>query len=294
MYPIPQQDTQPRNAEQPSSGIADGKDVAQDKWLTNLLTAKRYEAEFGLLYPKIGKGFSEWWNEMDDKEKKRLLLDLTHASIPMKEVSPAEITAGLSGQGHMSKALYDYNVQSLTGPCTCDEQCNHYFNGKLLHEIADWASKPREKELENLALCKKQRNSGVFPDMYDGKVAFVNPSSEDDEISNAPYVFTDIAPASDVRRFKEYISRGIMHDASVFQYATSRKIHSLQLFLKLFDEYQVKVRRTIPANPMERLSGCVHCFRSCRGRHQNCVRSVRRLCFAARAAWLLLVIKCVL
>ena len=204
MYPIPQRDTQPRNAEQPSSGIADGKDVAQEKqtkWLTNLLTAKRYEAEFGLLYPKIGKGFSEWWNEMDDKEKKRLLLDLTHASIPMKEISPAEITAGLSGH-YMSKALYGYNVHSLTGPCTCNKKCNHYFNGKLLHEMADWASKPREKELENLSLCKTQRNLGVFPDMYNGKVAFVSPPSRDEDIPDAPYVFTDTAPASDVRTLR--------------------------------------------------------------------------------------------
>ena len=81
----------------------------------------------------------------------------------------------------------------------------------------------------------------------------------------SPCVFRVDAPAAEVQQFKEYMERGLVYDASVAQYATSGKMFSLSLLVKLFDEYQAEVRRTVSINPMERLNGCGYCNRSCQG-----------------------------
>ena len=78
--------------------------------------AKRLANEFSLIYQKYGNGFSEWWDAKNQGKKKDLLMDVTYSSIPLEELSEGEISR-LLGQPNpvMSRALYDYNVQSLCG-----------------------------------------------------------------------------------------------------------------------------------------------------------------------------------
>ena len=244
-------------------------DVAQeplDQWTCNILLADRLATEFVAVYKMYGKGFSEWWAAKHPGIKRDLLLDVTHSSIPLKMVPEEEISR-LLGQPKplMSRALYDYNVQSL---------CS---NGRLLHEMAEWAENTEKKDQENIDLSIQCRNSGVFPDLFKGIVAFVMPPSEG-ELMGSPNIFNNSAPDSEVNEFRELIEQGHLYDASAVQFAVSRKIFSLSLFVKLFDEYQVEVRRVSSRNPYERLIGCRHCDRSCQA-------ETSKVCSTCKVSW---------
>ncbi len=244
-------------------------DVAQEKqdqWTSNILMAKRLETEFSAVFKMYGKGFSEWWSAKNQGEKKDLLIDVTHASIPLNEVPKEEITR-LLGQPSpmMSRALYDYNVQSL---------CS---NGRLLHEMDEWATNAEKKDQQNIDLSIEYRNKGIFPDLFNGNVAFVMPPDEG-ELIGPPNMFNNTAPESEVNEFRELIEQGHLYDASAVQFAVSRKIFSLSLFVILFDEYQVQVRRVASKNPYERLVGCRHCDRSCQA-------DTSKFCSTCKVSW---------
>ncbi len=244
-------------------------DVAQEKldqWSCNIMLAQRLATEFSAVYQKYGKGFSEWWDAKDQSEKKDLLVDVTYSSIPLKEVSEREITR-LLGQRNpmMSRALYDYNVQSLC------------LNGSLLHEMDEWANNTEKKHQQDIELSIEYRNRGIFPDLFNGKVAFVMPPDEG-ELLGSPNIFNDSAPESEVEEFRQLIEQGQLYDASAIQFAVSRKIFSLSLFVKLFDEYQVQVRRVPSNNPYERLIGCRHCDRSCQ-------TETSKVCSTCKVSW---------
>mmetsp|Transcript_20244 Transcript_20244/g.44025 ORF Transcript_20244/g.44025 Transcript_20244/m.44025 type:complete len:245 (+) Transcript_20244:446-1180(+) len=216
---------------------------------------------------------------MNLNKKKKLLLDLTCCSIPLKEPTPQDISESLSRQSPvMSRALFEYNIRTLCGTCECAGNC-HYCNERLLHEMADWAVMPDEKDKENIKVSTERKNSGTFPDLFHfhGKLAFVAPATEGG-IMAAPFVCTTNTPAAEVQRFEEYMASGLVLDASAAQYAICRKIYSLSLLVKLFDEYQVKVRRTLPINPMERLTGCRHCNHSCQ-------EGSSKQCSVCKASW---------
>eukprot|EP00571_Detonula_confervacea_P006355 CAMPEP_0172323846 /NCGR_PEP_ID=MMETSP1058-20130122/49757_1 /TAXON_ID=83371 /ORGANISM="Detonula confervacea, Strain CCMP 353" /LENGTH=193 /DNA_ID=CAMNT_0013039955 /DNA_START=542 /DNA_END=1120 /DNA_ORIENTATION=- len=186
----------------------------------------------------------------------------------------------------MSRALFEYNIRTLCGTCECAGNC-HYCNERLLHEMADWAVMPDEKDKENIKVSTERKNSGTFPDLFHfhGKLAFVAPATEGG-IMAAPFVCTTNTPAAEVQRFEEYMASGLVLDASAAQYAICRKIYSLSLLVKLFDEYQVKVRRTLPINPMERLMDAATAIIPVRKDLQNSALSARHLGFAVTAAWL--------
>lgn len=270
----PQRSDQPRNA--PEISVAQEK---LDQWTSNVQTGKRCEVKFGDIFRLYGKGFSEWWDYMSFGEKKTLLLDVTYDSIPLEVPSNAEILRELRGQESQikSRALFDYNVRSLCGKCECDGSCDHYFNGRILHEMSDWAHRPNQKDDENIAISIDKRKSGIFPDLFHGKAAFVTPVTKG-EVMDPPFVFTADAPVAEVHKFRDYVARGLMYDASVAQFATVRKIYSLTLLIKLFDEYQVRVRRIPPTNPLERLLGCKHCDRSCQG-------GSSKVCSVCKISW---------
>lgn len=240
--------------------------IAKEKlgeWASNILAAKRFQAELAEQFQKLGKGFSEWWSEMDFNKKKNTLLDVTYSSIPLQMPSDQEITR-LLDQSRMSSALFEYNVETLCGTCECSENCSHHKNERLIHEMADWSYRAEQKENENLFLCVEKRRLAIFPDMFGGRLAFV-PVTNDEIFEASPCVFNDDAPFEEVQRFKGYMERGLAHDASAVQYAMSRKMFSLALMVKLFDVYHEKIRRTPPKNPLERLQGCGHCRGSCQG-----------------------------
>ena len=52
-------------------------------------------------------------------------------------------------------------------------------------------------------------------------------------------------------------------DVSTVTYAVIRKARILGLLIKLFDEYQKKVRRQLTLQPWERLHGCHYCHQGC-------------------------------
>ena len=224
-----------------------------------------------------GKGFSEWWNAKNQGGKMGLLMNVTHSSIPLKELPEGEIRR-LLGQPNplMSRALYDYNVQSLCSTCDCDGNVDH-LNGRLLHEMAEWAINTEKKDQQNIDLSIECRNKGIFPDLFNGNVAFVMPPDEG-ELMGSPNVFNNKAPESEVNEFRELIEQGHLYDASAVQFAVSRKIFSLSLFVKLFDEYQVQVRRVASKNPYERLVGCRHCDRSCEA-------ETSKFCSTCKVSW---------
>jgi hypothetical protein len=254
------------------------QEKCQDEWTNNICSAKRLADEFSGVYQQYGNGFSEWWEAKNQGKKKHLLMDVTYSSIPLEEPSVGEISRLLCQPNPvMSRALYDYNVQSLCGACECDGSCDHFFKGRLLHEMADWAKNTETKDEQNINLSIECRNKGIFPDLFKGKLAFVMPPSEG-ELMGTPNVFVDTAPAEEVQEFRQLIQEGHLYDASAVQFAVSRKIFSLSLFVKLFDEYQKEVRRVPPANPYERLLGCRHCNGSCQS-------ETAKLCSTCKVSW---------
>lgn len=130
---------------------------------------------------------------------------------------------------------------------------------------------------KTLTFSIEYRNRGIFPDLFNGKLAFVRPPSEG-ELLGAPYVFSATAPASTMHEFRQHIEQGRLYDASAVQFTMSRKIFSLSLFVKLFDEFQIKVRRVLPSYPYERLMGCGHCSRSCQA-------EIAKVCSTCKVSW---------
>jgi len=237
------------------------------EWVGNAQASKRLEIELGMLYQKYGEGFSEWWYDMTLQEKKELLINVTYSTMPLKEPSDKEITARLKNGSNqiLSRALFEYNVEALTCRCECTGRCPHYFREKLLHEIAAWASAPKEKDNENLCISKEKKMLEIFPDIFGGRLAIVTPPTEEYDIMSEPAVFTEEAPNKYVHEFETLLEQGLVYDASVAHFATSRKMFTLTLFVKLFDDYQYKIRSQLSINPMERLMGCRHCKGSCQG-----------------------------
>jgi hypothetical protein len=219
--PIPEASRRNEYTSKPQDKVAKEK---VDEWTDYASAGKRMESELRQQYLKYGKSFAEWWDAMTLDEQKALLLDLTCSTIPLTEPSHDEIREKLpeSLNQVMSRALFEYNVEALCGDCNCncDESCKHYFNSMLLHEVADWACAPREKEQTNIRISNQMRDSGTFPDQNEG----------------------------------------------------------LTLLVKLFDDYQMKVRRQFSVNPLERLLGCGHCKRSCQ------VQSAKR-CPTCKTSW---------
>jgi hypothetical protein len=240
-----------------------------------MLAAKRLATQFSAEYQMYGNGFSGWWEAKNQDQKKDLLMDVTNCSILLKAPSEEEISQLLHRpMPTMSRSLYDYNVQSLCASCECDEEnCDHYFQGRLLHEMADWAKNTEKKDQQNIDLSIEYRNRGIFPDLFNGKLAFVRPPSEG-ELLGAPYVFSETAPASTMQEFRQHIEQG----RSAIQFAMSRKLFSLLLFVKLFDEFQIKVRRVLFTYPYERLMGCGHCSRSCQA-------EITKVCSTCKVSW---------
>ena len=264
------------NEESPSRPEDNVAKESMSDWDGNVTAAKRMELELGETYQKYGKGFAQWWDEMTFNEKKELLLDVTYCSIPLTTPSHDEIRDKLS-TGVISRALFDYNIETLCGSCKCTGSCEHYFNGKLLHEIHSWANSPHQKEFEDIKISSHMKDIGIFPDMFEGSLAIVVRPGKGETMGN-PMIFTDEAPADTIQQTKDYMKQGLVYDASSVHFATTRKIFGLCLLIKLFDEYQYKIRRQPSINPMERLMGCVHCRRSCQ------VPSAKK-CPTCTAAW---------
>ena len=225
------------------------------EWTSNIEATKRLERGLSDHFQKYGNGFSKWWSEMSSNEKKRLVLDVTDDTIPLLEPSPQEISNMLRAADHgMSPALFDYNIASLCGSGNND--------GKLLKEMTEWAQNAEKKDEENIRISTVFCREGVFPNTFGGELAVVIPPTKDEPMSD-PLVFNDSCPPDVLQQYRQHIEQGLMYDACAVQYATGRKIYSLRLFAKLFDEYSMRIRRVPSINPMERLSGCNRCFRSC-------------------------------
>ena len=194
---------------------------------------------------------------MGVSERKRIMTYVTDDTISLSEIPRPEIAKMLRDEGRgrgMSAALFDYNVESLCG--------SEKSEGKLIEEMKEWANNPEKKDEENIQISTALRSEGIFPDMFQGKLAFVTPPTKD-EVLGKPMVFNETCPPEEVLQFRDYIEQGMLYDASAAQYAISRKVLALSLFAKLFDEYSLRVRRIPAIHPMERLNGCNHCNRSC-------------------------------
>ncbi len=227
----------------------------------NVSAAKRLHSELCKLYDDHGKLFADWWKGMNRKEKTEILKDITYDSLHDTKPPFEEVARDLYGGKNLSRALFEYNIENLTGPCECDKSCEHYCNERILHEMADWTTNFSRKEEMEFYLCNVLRNKMYFPDLFDGKLALVTPK-EDGGFGEA-LVFDDSAPEDVKQKYKDLIVDGSLYDASVAQYITSRKVHSIRLLVKLFDEYQIIIRRCPSPYSVERLLGCRHCNRSC-------------------------------
>lgn len=269
------------NSQEVDKGNA--KKVDLTTWDANANASKRMELELRTVYKSYGKGFAEWWNRITFNEKKRLLLNVTNCSIPLKEPSFNEIRDKLSPYSSnqiVSRALFDYNVENLCGICDCNVNCDHYFNDSLAHEMDKWVNFTKQKEIDNIAISTKMKDSGIFPDLFDGKLVVVVPPKEKGEIIKyEPIILADDAPDDVIKRYKDWLKQGVVYDASALHYAMYRTLFSLSLLVRLFDEYQLRVRRQPTLNPMARLMGCGNCRESlCKG------RSTKK-CNTCKSAW---------
>jgi hypothetical protein len=233
----------------------------------NARTVARMTKELRKLYTDFGQGFADWWHQKTAPEREALLLDVTNNTLQHKFPSAMQIRADLD-KGIMARACFQCCVEIAVGPCGCakDDALTkvHHFPDRLLHELYSRTMTTETADAFDLAACTSMRETGVFPDMFPD-VAIVMPNmSEGPEKDDVDVmVFTSAAPSAEKEKFKEMIANGLARDASTVIYLMTKKLYWLQLLVKLFDTYQYKVRRAVPANPIERLRGCDHCHQTC-------------------------------
>jgi hypothetical protein len=252
-----------------SQEVDDGS-VAKEtlsEWDADINTTNRMQLELRTLDKQYGNGFSKWWKEMTVNEKKKVLLQVTNCTIPLKTPKADEIQKKLTPGPDIiiSRALFEYSVETLT-----NTDC-------VLREINDWVNYPQQKEDRNMNICSNMREIGTFPNMINGVFAYVVRPKEGDAMGGI-HMVTDKAPADTIPKYKKFIEQGLMYDGSAAIYGISRKLFSLSLLIRLYDEYQVKMRRQNSPNPMERLMGCGKCRGSCQGESS-------KKCPTCKAVW---------
>lgn len=57
------------------------------------------------------------------------------------------------------------------------------------------------------------------------------------------------APPAELQKCKDRIQEGVLQEANQATYFLICQLHSLGLLMKLFDTYQLEVRRFLPQNP---------------------------------------------
>jgi len=244
----------------------------------NVGAAKRLHTELCKLYKEHGNLFADWWKGMSRSKKVAILKDVTYNTLYDTKPSFEEVRRDLSGNSpNLSRVLFEYNIKNLVGSCKCTGSCGHYYNETILHEMADWTTHLSRKEEMELHLCNLMKKQGHYPDLFGGNVAIVLP--KEDGGFGDPMVFTDDAPDEVKQEYKDLIMNGSLYDASVAQFLVSRKVHSIRLLVKLFDEYQIAIRRCPTSNSVERLMGCRHCSRSCED------ATFSRQCSTCKVAW---------
>jgi hypothetical protein len=236
-------------------------------WDSNINVTQRMQLELRSLDMRYGNGFSKWWKEMTVSEKKKLLLHVTNSTIPLETPGADEIQERLTPGSDLfaiSRALFEYNVETLT-----DKDC-------VLREIDDWVNSPQQKEDRNMHISRNMRKAGTFPDMFGGVVVYVVP--EEGGVMRDIHMMADKAPAETIQKYKKIIEQGLLYDGSAAYYGISRKLYSLCLLIRLYDEYQVQMRRQNSLNPMERLMGCGKCKGSCEG-------APSKRCLTCKVVW---------
>jgi len=245
----------------------------------------RMEAELKQLFSKYGQGFSNWWHNLTVPQREEMLLDMTVQTLPKTAPSPQEIKTGMKGGQSWRAASMDCNVKVMVGQCGCcneaaDVECPHYFPDRVLHELYIRAEKPETGYASDLATCVAMRREGIIPDRHSGQLAFVPPSrSEGPEKHDLKYVVvSEACPENKRKEWEDRISNGMVVDASVAYYLMERRQYTMMLLIVLFDEYQQRIRRVIPENPLERLRGCTYC-------HQSCEADTALRCNVCEVSW---------
>ena len=253
-----------------TSQEVDGSSVAKEtinQWDANIYATQRMQLELRALDKQYGNGFSKWWKEMTVNEKKELLLHVTNSTIPLKTPGIDEIQERLTPGSDLfaiSRALFEYSVETLTD------------KDYVLSEIDAWVNSPQQKEDKNMHISSNMRKTGTFPDMFGGEVVYV--IREEGVVMGGPHMMTDKASAETIQKYKNFIEQGLLYDGSAAYYGISRKLFSFCLFIRLYDEYQVKICRQKSLHPMERLMGCGKCKGSCQGESS-------KSCPTCKAVW---------
>ena len=244
----------------------------------------RMETELKQLYSEYGRGFADWWHNMTVKQREERLLEITHQTLPRRMPKPYEVQLGLKRGDMWLAASLDCNVEIMVGQCGCHKEagseCPHYFPDRLLHELYIRAVKPKVGYDNDRKTCVQLRNEGVFPDRNPGRLAIIKPASgegPEQHDLNVLY-FKNSCPEEDKEEYKQMIADGKILDASVGIYILVRRLYVMRLLVKLFDEYQLRVRRTISTNPLERLDGCTFC-------KQTCEADIALRCSVCEASW---------
>ncbi len=214
---------------------------------------------------KFGKNFATWWHKMNIKERKAILLKVTNDTLNQKEPSESQIKRELTHNGSQGCVLFDYNIEHLVGRCKCSvATCPHHHNDAILHEIHDWVHNTEEREDTQHQQIMDMVEKGIFPSQFGRQFAIMVPEEGKWEMS-APMVFTSDCPQHELDEYKNYVAEGKIYDASIGLYTISQRYLALGLLVKLYDEYQQKVRRMPSTYPFEAILGCRHCNRSCDG-----------------------------
>lgn len=119
--------------------------------------------------------------------------------------------------------------------------------------------------MTDTAICRRLMSSSVLRVVYESLTVIVpqenGPKKYDLEILQ----FTNDAPQAEIQKYKDLIQKGVVREANQATYVLIRQFYSLRLLIKLFDTYQLEVRRCWAQNPCERLMGCSACHQSCEG-----------------------------
>jgi hypothetical protein len=249
-----------------------------------LRASARITAELETVWAKYGKGFADWWHWMSRRQRVEVLMDVTNDTLPKHGYGLLTILQNRENlkrvrsrllAGELSACKIGFDAVTLLDTCDCastaseEDQCQqHVYKHKLLHDLYNWATQSKEVERMEFKICKSFSDAGIFPSLFpEGLIAFVKPTSNDcvgsDRHDVEICMTSETAPPDVVARTKECIESGALIDASIAMYMLERKITFLSLLIKLFDTYQLQVRRMETTMPYERLLGCRHCRQTC-------------------------------
>jgi hypothetical protein len=147
-------------------------------------------------------------------------------------------------------ALLEFTYEQLLGECGCPNKDEHHYPHRLLHKLVYRV---------RIAKVAAQNDALLVGGLLDvGGLPYDRPALEF-EVEGMVYNLTGLANSETLARTKQLIEQGLAVDCCARRYAEARRQLALLMLVAICDVFHEQARRSIPALPFGRLTGCVEC-----------------------------------